>query len=667
MISLRKSLWMIALFSILFALPLFAADEYDDEFPEVTAPVARIKFLDGKADIRRVDSDEWESAVVNLPLVEGDEIRTERNARLELQFDNDTYLRIDENSLVKLVSLGEEGAAISITEGTLLLSVFEFDPSNGYLEVDAPKTTVAVAEAGKFRIDAGSEYDRTVKVTVWDGGTARVYSLDSGFTLKNDQSASMALDGAYAGRWSVARHSGIRDGFDDWSASRDELILESLKDAYYGSYYDDDLYGADDLNYYGSWQRHDNYGYLWSPYSSAISTYSNWSPYRYGSWRWLPYYGWTWVNDEPWGWATYHYGRWIHLNGRWYWTPYAYSPYYPRRSWWRPAIVYIGTYGNRICWYPLPYDYSYYDYNRRYRRYWRDHRRDRRDRNTNDTVNVPRQPDPQNVARSQRNQLPPLGRVPAGAVISAGKGDFGTRRGRFDTAPEPVSKQILSKKPVIDDTPPIIPSRNEVLGKKTPDIIPVERTATVRNGNTRIGAADRTAGQALDEKLRQQKIYGNRPPLITVPRVVTPDPSTKIEPRTGVFDRSAGEPKEERRTQTDRRIITPPVNRSNLPDERVERRTPPARSNPTPPVYRPEPRRTERKPPVYDPPTRRSETPRSSPPVRNAPPKTETRRPSTPPPTKSPPPAAKTPPARNNQQRQAKPPAKPPATTKSDS
>lgn len=660
--SKNTKLFAVILSALLLAIPVAAFDEYDDEFPEVEATVARIKFLDGKAEVRRVDSEDWEAAVMNLPLVEGDEIRTEQNTRLEIQFDNETYLRLDENSVIKLVSLGDEGAAVSITEGKLLVSVYEFDPTQGYFEIDAPRTTVAIAEAGKYKVDAGNEYDRTVKVAVWDGGTARVYSLDSGFTLKNDQSASMELEGSYAGRWSVARNSGYRDAFDDWSASRDEYIIESLKDAHYGDIYDDDLYGADDLNDYGSWQRHDDYGYLWSPYGRSISMYSNWSPYRYGTWRWLPYYGWTWVNDEPWGWATYHYGRWIYLGGRWYWTPYGYNPYYRRTSWWRPAIVYLGTYGGRVCWYPLPYNYSYYDYNRRYRRYWRDHRRNR---NTNQPVNQPTAPDPLNVARAQRNQLPPLQRVPANAVVSTSKEEFGKGRGRFDTAPPTISREILSKKPVVTDSPPLIPSRPEILGKKSPDIVIADRKSPVENGKSRIGAADRTAGQSLDAKLKQQKIYGNRPPLTTVPRVNDPEPGTKTEPRTGVFDRTGNDRKE----NTDRKVVVPPLNRTNVPETKVERKTPPAKSEPTPPVYRPTPRPApvERKPspPANNPPPRRTETRRPDPPVRTPPPRTETRKPSPPPAKKPSPPPAKSPPVKNNQRRESKPPSKPPANEKS--
>jgi hypothetical protein len=70
----------------------------DDYTPEVTARVARISFISGDVQIRRADSQDWERAANNLPIVEGDEIATD-NALLEIQFNSETYLRLSGNGL----------------------------------------------------------------------------------------------------------------------------------------------------------------------------------------------------------------------------------------------------------------------------------------------------------------------------------------------------------------------------------------------------------------------------------------------------------------------------------------------------------------------------------------------------------------------------------------
>ncbi len=70
----------------------------DTDAPEVTARVARISFIRGDVQIRRAGGQDWEKAALNLPIVEGDELATSSDARLEIQFNNFSHLRLDQNS-----------------------------------------------------------------------------------------------------------------------------------------------------------------------------------------------------------------------------------------------------------------------------------------------------------------------------------------------------------------------------------------------------------------------------------------------------------------------------------------------------------------------------------------------------------------------------------------
>ena len=99
----------------------------------------------------------------------------------------------------------------------------------------------------------------------------------------------------------------------------------------------------DALGSQGTWIQSSDYGYVWQP----TETNPNWAPYTEGHWVYTDA-GWTWVSDEPWGWATYHYGRWVNLDGTgWCWVPgYTWAP-----AWvsWRYGDGYAG-------WAPLPPD-----------------------------------------------------------------------------------------------------------------------------------------------------------------------------------------------------------------------------------------------------------------------------------------------------------------------
>ena len=99
----------------------------------------------------------------------------------------------------------------------------------------------------------------------------------------------------------------------------------------------------DQLGDNGTWIQTDNYGYVFQPQIND----PNWQPYTDGHWVYTDA-GWTWVSAEPWGWATYHYGRWVNLDGvGWCWVP-GYT--------WAPAWV-SWRYGGGYCgWAPLPPD-----------------------------------------------------------------------------------------------------------------------------------------------------------------------------------------------------------------------------------------------------------------------------------------------------------------------
>ncbi|MGE3468514.1 MAG: FecR domain-containing protein, partial [Pyrinomonadaceae bacterium] len=232
--------------------PISAGYAIDDEDqPEVTARVARISYLGGEAKIRRAGLDDWEVATLNLPLVEGDEIVTDAGGRVEIQFDKSTHLRLSENAYLKLITLKDEAVAVSLSLGSMNLRLRSFDREISSFEIDAPKTTVAIQKSGSYRIDAGRDGDNEIRIAAREGGEARIFSDTSAFTLKNGRSARVFINGQNSGEWNLADASRYQDDFDEWTSDRDSVIASQLKDAHYDTYYDSDLYGADDLSGHG--------------------------------------------------------------------------------------------------------------------------------------------------------------------------------------------------------------------------------------------------------------------------------------------------------------------------------------------------------------------------------------------------------------------------------
>ncbi|MBV9674632.1 MAG: hypothetical protein JO076_17655, partial [Verrucomicrobia bacterium] len=90
----------------------------------------------------------------------------------------------------------------------------------------------------------------------------------------------------------------------------------------------------------GNWVQAGNYGYCFRPRVSE-----HWRPYQDGHWIWTDH-GWYWSSNEPFGWATYHYGRWVDINGTgWCWVP---------GKQWAPAWVSWRQSDENVGWAPLP-------------------------------------------------------------------------------------------------------------------------------------------------------------------------------------------------------------------------------------------------------------------------------------------------------------------------
>lgn len=570
-------LWTLLLTFFSITITARADDDADaDDDYDVKARVVRISLIGGEVSLKRNGNQDWETLRLNYPLVEGDTVATDKDSRLEIQIDARNFVRLAANSTLRIVTLRDEGIALSVVEGTATVRLARFDRKREYFEIDAPRTTMAAEKEGSYRIDVPR--DGRVRLTVRHGGSARIYSDTSGFVLRDGRTAELIANGENMGDWEFAAASSS-DAIDDWVSERERYLAQRLK--YDVKYYDESIWGAEDLDAYGDWSHTDDYGWIWRPHATTISTFSDWAPYRYGHWSWCPPYGWTWIGYEPWGWAPYHYGRWVYHNGYWAWTPR--SQFYKKRSWWRPALVafvFDISFGNDVCWYPL----SYYQRDPHSRRYRHD-RRDRDNRHDRPGYGGP------GGRRDRRDDGPWRG------VTRIPRGDFGNpdRRGRG--VDETAGRRVIDREPGVAD----IPGRGGVAGN-VPIVRRPEGDSSDRPGrryprrdipDRPTGAADRAPGAPLDENLRRTRIFRGREPK----RDSSEPPNTAGAPRTetrptGAVNRpepvapNANEPRPEMPAAPDQPREGRP-GRGNRRDqdgnERAPRNVPDAGNTPEPP------------------------------------------------------------------------------------
>jgi hypothetical protein len=323
--SRKRPLVVASAVLIGFVFSLHAQDESGDD---PSHSVARISVIQGEVNVQRGDSGEVVAAALNAPLQAQDHLQTADGSRAEIQFDSSNMVRLAAGTDLGLGNMAYRQYQLQLATGTIEYRVLR--DQNAAVELDTPSISIRPQRSGEYRVTVTPDGTTTVTVR---SGQAEIYSPRGSQTLSAGR--TMLARGSQSDPEFQMEAAIPRDQFDDWNHNRDQDLLRSRSYQYVAT----DVYGAEDLDPYGSWVP-STYGNVWAPRVAA-----NWAPYSSGRWVWEDYYGWTWVSYDPWGWAPYHYGRWFRNGGYgWCWWPGARS----QRYYWRPALVAFFGFGGGV-------------------------------------------------------------------------------------------------------------------------------------------------------------------------------------------------------------------------------------------------------------------------------------------------------------------------------
>jgi len=293
----------------LTALPAAAAER------EAEPRVARVSYIEGEASYLNADADEWTAVEVNAPLVTGDRFYSGADGRAEIQLPAGVYARLSSNTELDLLDVSDRTVHVRVGIGTATFRLRN-TPAGQHVEISTPTTALVTRSRGIYRVDVAEDGQTTVLVREGEAdaylGDER-YRLDQGRGARIVNAAYVEDGGADVAPFEVFDASGVEsDSWDEWERSRAVRTQSSPSRKYVG-----DVYGAEDLDEYGTWDRHETYGQLWRPTQVA----AGWAPFSQGRWVWQDPWGWTWVDYQPWGWAPSHHGRWVYVQDSWAWAP----------------------------------------------------------------------------------------------------------------------------------------------------------------------------------------------------------------------------------------------------------------------------------------------------------------------------------------------------------
>jgi hypothetical protein len=270
--------------------------------------IVRLSDVKGNLALDRKTGLGFEQTMQNMPIVEGEKLKTE-DGYAEVEFEDNTTMRLAPNSqvdfsLLALRSSGAKASTMNVVKGTVYVST-ESTKGNEFLLM-VGETKMTVEPSTHLRLEVNES--RTV-VSVFNGN---VEVQRGGETTLVNKKQSLTLDG---GEMTMAKKV-AGEPYDAWDKdSLDYHKRYAAANTFAGG---GNAYGLSDLNYYGSFINAGGFGSFWQPYFVG----AGWSPYCNGVWAMYPGAGYSWVSPYPWGWLPYHTGSWSFFPGYgWGWQP----------------------------------------------------------------------------------------------------------------------------------------------------------------------------------------------------------------------------------------------------------------------------------------------------------------------------------------------------------
>jgi hypothetical protein len=270
--------------------------------------IVRLSDVKGTLQLDRKTGYGFEATMPNMPIVEGEKLRTDEGYA-EVEFEDNSTLHVAPNSLVEfpllaLRSSGAKASKVNVVRGTVYVNL-ESTKGNEFL-LWACGRKMTVAPATHLRVTVEGE---KAVLSVFNGSVEVERGSETTLVTKK-QSLTLSAD-----QVTVAKKID-QDPYDAWDKeSNDYHARYSRANTFAGS---GSSYGLSDLNYYGSFINGGGYGSFWQPYLVS----AGWNPYQNGVWALYPGAGYSWVSPYPWGWLPYHSGTWSFYPGYgWGWQP----------------------------------------------------------------------------------------------------------------------------------------------------------------------------------------------------------------------------------------------------------------------------------------------------------------------------------------------------------
>ena len=340
------------------ALFILGNQQPDTDFQQIV----RISYLDGDVRIARAEKNDgggkgatWETAVMNLPLQEGDNLVTGKDGRAEIEFEDDSTVYLAENSALSFEDLhstsGVPHSELALVNGAVTLHLDSLMPGETFV-LHTPKNRLLTRYPQKAEMRVTSYLDATAitplaagKIDIAGAGTQEPITPDKTFLFDEANKMTAAAPG----------QAPDYQAFDAWVADRYAALSADTQQVMQEAGLQRPIPGLAQLKGKGSFYDCQPYGKCWEPTPRKTIVSSGGAPaggaaYP-GSWgmdSWFPCMGWAmgygydpgfmtfqpalpmpanvtsqgmYGGMDPYAWAVCHAGSWMpQPNGGYAWV-----------------------------------------------------------------------------------------------------------------------------------------------------------------------------------------------------------------------------------------------------------------------------------------------------------------------------------------------------------
>src|SRR5450755_671322 len=279
-------------------------------FADSQVRIVRLSDVQGGVQINR-NAHHYEKAFLNLPITQGNQVRTQSDGRAEIEFEDGSALRMAPNTTVEFSQLSLDDSGVRVSKVNIEAGVTYVDFRNtkdDRMTLAFGHENVALTRPVHLRIELS---DKNAAVAVFSGEADVETSSGPVQVSKNRTAVFDLADDASK----LAKN--VEPGpYDAWDKQQDRYQQRNGNSVVASS--SPYSYGLADMSYYGAYSNMPGYGLMWQPYFVG----AGWDPFMDGAWAFYSGMGYGWVSAYPWGWTPYHSGSWAFIPGHgWAWHP----------------------------------------------------------------------------------------------------------------------------------------------------------------------------------------------------------------------------------------------------------------------------------------------------------------------------------------------------------